>query len=198
MHINRAKQAYSIMNNAINLYVAQNNCPNMLCLFDVNKTSDEVAAELAKVVKTARLCKDKDSKDLYCKIYHIKPNKPSYKVDGKWASGDDIGRTGRMYLQNGMIFRINQSSGTCHFEVDYTERDENGFATGIIKRPVDRCALVYIDTNNLSEPNQYGVDVFRFDIKPDGSIVEYQNYFKKIMQTNKLDYIQYNLGDEAK
>ena len=52
--VTKVKQGHSQLMNAIQLYVAQNNCANMLCLFDTKKSSDEVASELATVLKKSK------------------------------------------------------------------------------------------------------------------------------------------------
>ncbi len=49
--VNKVKEAHSLLMNAVQLYIAKNNCINSLCLFDTNKTSDKVAYELSTVLK---------------------------------------------------------------------------------------------------------------------------------------------------
>ena len=66
--VTKVKQGHSLLMNAIQLYMAQNNCINALCLFDTKKTSEQVAAELGTVLKGAKLCKAGDS-GKFCKTY---------------------------------------------------------------------------------------------------------------------------------
>ena len=192
--VTKVKQAHSQLINAIQLYVAKNNCTNMLCLFDTKKTSDEVAAELATVIKSAKICKETDAADKYCKYYALKGNTPTI-VDGVYASGDGMTKAGRIYLPNGMIIRVMQRP-QCVTYTDYPVRDENGYPTGETVTYVSHfCAYVYVDVNNLAGPNQFGVDVYRYNVWDTGKI---EPYDKKLLNNallyNKIEYTPFEIG----
>ncbi len=191
--VTKVKQAHSQLMNAIQLYVAKNNCQNMLCLFDTKKTSDEVAAELATVLRKAKVCKNGDTEKA-CRYYGFKSNKP-FIVDGVYSVGDGMGTTGRIYLPNGMIFRVGQNS-QCPSTYETIIRDENGYEIDRVESVSPNCAYVYVDINNIEGPNQFGADVYRYDIEYTGKI---EPYDKKLLNNallyNKIEYTPYNIGD---
>ena len=191
--VTKVKQAHSQLMNAIQLYVAKNNCQNMLCLFDTKKTSDEVAAELATVLRKAKVCKNGDTEKA-CKFYSFKSNKP-FIVDGVYSVVDGMGTTGRIYLPNGMIFRVGQNS-QCPSTYETIIRDENGYEIDRVESVSPNCAYVYVDINNIEGPNQFGADVYRYDIEYTGKI---EPYDKKLLNNallyNKIEYTPYNIGD---
>ena len=191
--VTKVKQAHSQLMNAIQLYVAQNNCQNMLCLFDTKKTSDEVAAELATVLRKAKVCKNGDTEKA-CKFYSFKSNKP-FIVDGVYAASDGMQTAGRIYLPNGMIFRVGQLS-QCPSTYETIIRDENGYEIDRVESVSLNCAYVYVDINNIEGPNQFGADVYRYDIEYTGKI---EPYDKKLLNNallyNKIEYTPYNIGD---
>ncbi len=193
--VSKVKQAHSQLMNAIQLYVAQNNCQNILCLFDTKKTSDEVAAELATVIRKAQVCTSADASKKYCKYYSLKNNKPTYKVDGVYAASDGMTTAGRIYLPNGMIFGIRQRSECPSIDVSII-RDENGYEINRVETVKSTCAYVYIDINNIQGPNQFGADVHRYDVKLTGKI---EPYYKDLLNNallyNKIEYTPYNIGD---
>ena len=175
---------------------AKNNCQNMLCLFDTKKTSDEVAAELATVIRKAQVCTSADASKKYCKFYEFKSNTP-YIVDGVYASGDGMTTAGRIYLPNGMIFGIKQQSA-CPRTVVSIIRDENGYEIDRIEKVTVTCAIVYVDINNTQGPNQFGADVHRYDVKLTGKIEPYQkDLLNNALLYNKIEYTPYNIGDPA-
>ncbi len=50
-------------------------------------------------------------------------------------------------------------------------RDENGFETGeVTTYNVDRCAQIGFDTNGTNPPNQYGVDIIKYNITSEGKL----------------------------
>ncbi len=191
--VTKVKQAHSQLMNAIQLYTAKNNCANLLCLFDVNKTSDEVAAELASVLKTAKVCTASNN-EKYCKYYDVKSNEP-YLKDGVYATADGIYNYGRLYLSNGVIFQVKMNT-QCVFTYEEIIRDENGNQIGTKPVTTNNCGYIYVDINNIDEPNQIGADIYRYDIKATGEIVPNK---KKLLNNallyNKIEYTPYNAGD---
>ena len=199
--VNKAKLAHSQLNNALKLYAATNDCyGDILCLFNTNKTSDEVAQDFSTVLKGSKVCNPnivKSKRDKYCKdSIKIKDQKNPYKVDGAYEASDAIGIDGRIILSNGMIYKIAQRS-SCYTEAEHVVRDEYGFDTGERSYYTsDSCAVIYIDTNGLTPPNQYGRDIFRYNISVTGQIISYGNMIDPILKENKLGkYVEYNLGD---
>ena len=191
--VTKVKQAHSQLMNAIQLYTAKNNCANLLCLFDVNKTSDEVAAELASVLKTAKVCTASNN-EKYCKYYDIKSNKP-YLKDGVYTTADGIYNYGRLYLSNGVIFQVKMNT-QCVFTYEEIIRDENGNQIGTKPVTTNNCGYIYVDINNIDEPNQIGADIYRYDIKATGEIVpNNKKLLNNALLYNKIEYTPYNVGD---
>ena len=170
----------------------------MLCLFDTSKTSAQVANELATVIDGAETCNGKYNKK-YCSYYNIKENKPTYKVDGVYAAADSVGWQGRIYLKNGIILAITQRS-SCKYVVNSPVRDEEGFETGEMSTAErDVCAFLYIDTNGQNPPNQFGVDILRYMVDPEGKLkCDQQSLLNKALLYDRVEYTRYNFGDKVK
>lgn len=199
--VNKAKLAYSQLNNALKLYASTNDCyGNILCLYNPNKTNYEIAQDFSTVLRGSKVCNPNlaaSKRDEYCKSYYgIKSQKNPYKVDGQYKAGDSIGVDGRIVLSNGMFYKITRNT-ECKYQVEHIIRDEYGFDTGETSiANYDRCMLIYVDTNGLNEPNQWGRDTFGITLSSTGKIGNYQNYFTYVLKNNKLDdYVNYNLGD---
>ncbi len=191
--VTKVKQGHSLLMNAIQLYMAQNNCINALCLFDTKKTSEQVAAELGTVLKGAKLCKAGDT-GKFCKTYYYKANQP-IKIDGVYGAGDSLGPRGRIYLPNGISFQTAQVS-ECPRTVTSIIRDENGFEIDRKEVVSENCAYIYMDVNNVEEPNQFGADMYRYDAKISGKVVPTnQKLLNSVLIYNKLEYTPYNIGD---
>ena len=191
--VTKIKQGHSQLTNAIQLYVAQNNCANMLCLFDTKKSSDEVASELTTVLRKAKVCTANDTTEKYCKYYALKSNTPSYKIDGVYASPDGMGTSGRIYLPNGIIFRVAQNS-QCPRMVEQIVRDENGIEIDRVQVLSHTCANIYLDVNNIDKPNQFGADVYRYTVDDDGKL-NVSEFINNALLYNKIEYTPYNIGD---
>ena len=199
--VNKAKLAYSQVHNALKLYASTNDCyGNILCLYNPNKQNYEIAKDFSTVLRGSKVCNPnlaKSKRDTYCKSeYGIKSQKNPYKEDGKYVAGDAIGVNGRIVLSNGMFYRVTRNT-ECKYQVEHIKRDEYGFDTGEITiGNYDVCMRIYVDTNGLNEPNQWGRDIFELTISSTGEIKDYGNYFKPVLKNNKLDeYVEYNLGD---
>ena len=191
--VTKVKQGHSILMNAIQLYMVQNNCINASCLFDTKKTSEQVAAELGKVIKEAKLCKAGDD-DKFCQRYYYKGNKP-IKVDGVYGAGDSLLGTGRIYLPNGISFQFVQKS-QCPSIVSNSVRDENGFVIDTVESVSEICAYIYMDVNNVEEPNQFGADMYRYNAFISGKVEPMnQKLLNNALIYNKLEYTPYNIGD---
>ena len=194
--VTKVKQGHAQLLNAVQMYVAQNNCQNMLCLFDTSKTSDEVAAELTKVLKKSKVCKSADTENV-CKYYGVKANTP-FKKDGVYATSIGLNNFGRIWLQNGIIFQVTMQS-SCIKTQDRVYRDENGFEIGREEVTVDACAYVYMDINNTQDPNQLGADFYQYVVKSNGNIEPvHKNLLNNALLYNKIEYTPYNVGEVVK
>ncbi|MCM1339214.1 MAG: type II secretion system GspH family protein [Muribaculaceae bacterium] len=197
--IEKAKQGHSILQNNIRRYMANNMCDDMLCLFDITKSTEEVAKEFSETLNSSHICTKYEKK--FCSSYPIKANnvKNAYKVDGKYQAPDSFNHMYRIYLPNGISYVIIMSQNTCTRTGESIIRDKNGFDTGERKPyTIDRCALVYMDTNGLQGPNQDGADIFSYSVHSNGTIEPSGNYMKNIIEKNYIDYTPYNLGDDVK
>lgn len=195
----KVKKGHNQLENALNMYLVQNSCDNLLCLFDnKNKTNIEVAQEFSKMFQGAEVCTNNSSKK--CKVYALKGNTPSYKVDGKYASGDNFGSSGRILLPNGISYRIFLQNGECIQPKTSPVRDENGYDTGeTVTYNINYCGLIYMDINGYQGPNQFGADVYRYDIKADGTFKSAdQKSLNNALLDNKIRYTKYNIGDDVK
>ncbi len=197
--IAKAKQGHALLETSIRRYMADNGCDDMLCLFDVSKSTEEVAKEFSSVIKSSHICTGYEKK--FCSYYPIKANKPegSYKVDGKYAAGDTYQYNGRIYLPNGISYVIVMSTtGSCIVTGESPVRDKNGFDTGEKQKwSTDRCALIYMDTNGIQGPNQSGADIFSYRVPSNGKLVM-DNFMKNVITKNYINYKPYNLGTEVK
>ena len=194
--VTKVKQGHAQLINAVQMYVAQNNCQNMLCLFDTSKTSDEVAAELMKVLKKSKVCKNGDTEN-FCKYYGVRANTP-FKKDGVYATSIGLNNFGRIWLQNGIIFQVTMQS-SCIKTQDRVYRDENGFEIGREEVTVDACAYVYMDINNTQDPNQLGADFYQYVVKSNGNIEPvHKNLLNNALLYNKIEYTPYNVGEVVK
>lgn len=166
------KKTYSIISNSVLL--AQQDLGTIgdnTRLFDVNKTSEEVAINFSRYFNGASVCKSASDKG--CGTY-------SYKV--KFATPYTAG-TGenQMYtlnyplllLADGAVLQIRQFSDCHRVEYGY-ETEENGDykldADGN-KIPVEiqrtTCAIIDFDVNGPRMPNQYGRDVYEIAVEED-------------------------------
>ena len=194
--LNKIKVAHSQIVNAINLYVAQNNCSNMHCLFDVKKSSKEVSRELATVISGGRVCEAED--ESFCKKYAIK-SRDGRVQGGVYTSEDQRWWNGRVLLRNGASVEVSQRTECLR---EWMPTDEDGNPIEEKKVVVDACAVVYIDSNGPNEgPNQFGADVFRFNVTSKGKMDLTQNSNSNatsVIQKNAIDYFEHEIGETVK
>ena len=56
------------------------------------------------------------------------------------------------------------------------------------------CALFYIDANGVENgPNQFGADIYRFDLNYNGKFVSYTDILP-VLTKGKLEYTPYEIG----
>lgn len=186
--VNKAKLAFSQVQNAIMMYVAQNHCSDVMCLFNMNYSSEKVRNELATVLKGATVCENTTTS--LCKTYGIK-YKNRTLINGSIADyGDNFpAGTRRIIMQNGVAIGITQQNN-CIQEWEEILRDANGVPTGeTILHINDVCAFIYIDSNNIKPPNQFGADVFRYILQSTGKFR--LDYIDKVLHNGELDYDEY-------
>lgn len=101
-------------------------------------------------------------------------------------------------MPNGISFYI-RTFPQCVYEQEYYIYDEKGNITGTTTRTVDRCALIYMDVNNIENPNQFGADIYRYDVLSDATLkCHNKSSLDKALLYNKIEYTPFNIGDEAK
>ena len=57
------------------------------------------------------------------------------------------------------------------------------------------CALIYFDANGVNKgPNQFGADIYRFNLTYDGKFVSYGDMINPALTKGKLEYTPHKLG----
>ena len=145
----------------------------------------------------AKVCTNSDKNDPACKGYPIKSNKP-YKVDGKYASGDAFSTAGRIVLPNSSYLLI-RNYPTCQMNFHAVRRDEQGHEIESWDTTLDNCAIIYIDSNGSKGPNQFGADIYRINLKSDGTLegTNSNSDINKVIATEKVEYTKYKLGADV-
>lgn len=178
--------------------MSKNDCDDLQCLFDKNKTYTEITSEFASVLQGAKICTNSRN---VCKEHNIKDNSPSYKVDGKWAPSNAITTYGRglITLPNGIQYNILQYS-ECPREMTKIIRDEYGYDTGEREQYTTYdCTYIFMDVNNIKGPNQRGVDIFTYTVYTySKDTLGQDSYLKNILSNNEIKYTKYNFGDDVK
>ena len=197
--VTQVQKAYSEMQNALKLYSAQNNCSDITCISDTNQTSAELADKLFAQFQGAKRCPgDWDTTRKICKTVQIK-NKTPYYENGVTASGDGFSPV--FVSANGVAYKVEQYN-KCPDEYEIILRDEAGFPIldedGKPKKKKGKsvnCALIYFDANGVNKgPNQFGADVYRFNLTYDGKFVSYGDMINPALTKSKLEYTPYKLG----
>lgn len=205
--ISRTKKVYSNLQNAIlmsqrDMGVIGDNT----VMFDVNKTSAEVAENFVKYFNGATLCKTKNDKG--CKKYYYETlYATKYTGQGDtaqvWSNSD-----AKIILNDGAVVNVSQFTA-CKRTWEGCEKDE----TGNCKRDENdniitqtnsgtNCASLYFDVNGPKPPNQFGADTYAIFINPDNAIAGNNAiYGWKSLQNiltgkDKLEYSKYAKGEE--
>ena len=197
--VSQAKKLYSETMNGIKLYTAKNDCADASCLFDTNKTSDEVNREFFKILEGATYCEHGSKKDV-CQKYMILSNKKINNGYGQTGYADNNSPP-FIVLKTGSIIKIVQQS-QCIRQVENNLRDENGnFVLDDDGQPekttitTDSCAYLYLDSNGQKGPNQRGADVFVHNFNSKNKL-QIDSYFKKVLTEDKVEYTPYSIGVE--
>ena len=197
--VTQVQKAYSEMQNALKMYSAQNNCSDITCISDTNQTSAELADKLFAQFQGAKRCPgDFDSTRKICKSIPIKNKTPYYENSVTTASD---GFSPAFVSANGVAYKIYQYD-KCPRESEATLRDEAGFPIldedgkpKKMKVVSVECALVYFDANGVNKgPNQFGADIYRFDLTYDGKFISNGNMINPALTKGKLEYTPHKLG----
>lgn len=200
----QVKKTYSELQNALKMYAAKHDCSDISCISDLNSTKEELTKKLFEQFKGAKYC-EAGSKEKICKYYEIKGNTPVNNGYGVIQNED--GFIPPFFIaSNGASYNLTQYN-QCIREQTYNKRDENGYFVdedkdGIpdtITTTVDYCANIYFDANGpLKGPNQFGADVYRFNITSNGKLSISTTQLNQTLTTDKLYYTPHNIGDELK
>ena len=201
--VTQVQKAYSEMQNALKMYSAQNNCSDITCISDTNQTDAQLADKLFAQFQGAKRCPGTyDYSRKICKAVQIK-NKTPYYQDGVASNPDALAPY--FISANGVAYKVLQYN-KCPSEYEVILRDEAGFPIldedGKPKKNKGKyvnCALIYFDANGVNKgPNQYGADIYRFDLTYDGKFVSYKNMINPALTKGKLEYTPYKLGEPKK
>ena len=204
----RAKKAYSSINQAVQLYQSKNGTPgDATGLWDVSKTSAEVAQEFSKYFNGVRYCKNKQQKGC-AHFYDYKIKYNSIWVDeNDTMLESDLNSYPKIILNDGTIIVVVQLS-TCYEKVMQQKQDEYGH---IIKDEDgnilyfetirDYCSYVYFDTNGPQLPNQFGRDAFLLDGTTSGIVIQPWaktggTSLKSILSGGEMSYTDYKAGEK--
>ncbi len=201
--VTQVQKAYSEMQNALKMYSAQNNCSDITCISDTNQTSAQLADKLFAQFQGAKRCPGTyDYNRKICKAVQIK-NKTPYYQDGVASNPDALAPY--FISANGVAYQVLQYN-KCPSEYEVTLRDEAGFPildeNGKPKKNKGifvSCALIYFDANGVNKgPNQFGADIYRFNLTYDGKFVSFENMINPALTKGKLEYTPYKLGEPKK
>ena len=201
--VTQVQKAYSEMQNALKLYSAQNNCSDISCISNTNQTSVELADRLYEQFQGAKKCAQSSySKRRMCKAITVKCRAPFYS-NGVTAGCDTISPD--FVSVNGVAYHVIQIP-ECPRIVEQVVTDNDGFIVtdenGQPKKKqitLTNCALVYFDANGVEKgPNQFGADIYRFDLNYDGRFFNQGNMIDSVVTTGKLEYTPYKFGQSKK
>ncbi len=201
--VEQVQKAYSEMQNALKLYSAQNNCSDISCISNTNQTSVELADRLYEQFQGAKKCAQSPySMRRMCKAITVKCRTPYYS-NGVTAGCDTISPD--FVSANGVAYNAIQIP-ECPRIVEQVVTDNDGFIVtdenGQPKKKqimLTNCALVYFDANGVEKgPNQFGADIYRFDLDYDGRFFNQGNMIDSVVTTGKLEYTPYKFGQSKK
>ena len=187
------------MQNALKLYSAQNNCSDITCISDTNQTSAELADKLFAQFQGAQRCPgDWSNNRKICKSVLVKAKEPFY-FNGVTANADDFSPA--FISANGVAYKVSQYR-KCPVEYERILRDDAGFPVldedgkpKTYKALSGNCALIYFDANGVNKgPNQFGADIYRFNLTYDGKFVSQGNMINPVLTKGKLEYTPHKLG----
>ena len=205
--VSQAKKMYSVMMNAMNLYLNDRGASgDYTALMVPNKSNNEIMAEFSKYFNGAKVCETNAS----CRSlisYKIKQLKPKNDGHGKnEVEYVHIGAT--IILNDGSIISLKNEGTNAACEYLWTQcvRDPdgnfvmNGDECQTITTPAYRCGQIRVDTNGKKGPNRIGSDVFTFLVKQNKiEFMESAGDLNYILKYNKTQpYEDYEAGGDFK
>lgn len=198
--VTSAQKGYSIIVNALNKWLADNDIIGDYTVFWLSTPStDELLQKLSTQLNVVSICTNKNM-DACGGKYTTLTYKKTNDGHGNTSNGVALNNN-RAVLADGMFVSVtntNYNYGSCTNQFWSNERDENGYFIPDPSSPTGNkgqykmsytCGYVAIDTNGLKGPNQVGTDIFEIGFMPDGSIFADDNTrgnINYVLQNNKL------------
>lgn len=170
--VNSAKKTYSVVYNALNMWLANNGTPGDYTAFWLsNSDSDALLKDFATYLNAVSVCTSSNI-DKCGGSYTVRQYK---KINNGMGSTTQSGylNSRRIVLADGSFVGLlsEVQAGSCNHTWFSNERDPNGNYIPDPSSPngykgeyktSNNCGFFYIDTNGLKGPNQVGIDNFAF------------------------------------
>ncbi len=200
--VNKLKRTYSELANAIELRKAELGTDSYAEQFNSDLSAAEQLEGFLKYLNVVERCSTSDSKG--CGGYYT--TYPKKKTnDGSGNVKTSKMQRERAVLNDGTIVRLEKRNWTGNCETIYEkyETDANGNYTNVVDgKPVPsgsyvatQCAEIFFDINGPKRRNQYGYDMFSFNVTPT-KLDQHTGYggLYDTMRTGKLTYEKYSTG----
>ena len=206
--VSQAKKSYSIIMNAINLYLADNvSSGDYRGLFVPNKSDDEIMAEFSKYFNVIKFYKSSEIVANNDVRYPVKLTKAENNGQGK-NQIDYAALSSAIVLNDGSIISLHREAANQECSYVYTTCDKDADGNFIMngdecqksEHTGLRCGQIRIDINGKKSPNRIGSDVFTMLVLPN-RIEYYQSSgdFNYILNYNKIQpYTDYSIGGDFK
>ena len=199
--VNKLKRTYSELANAIELRKAELGTDNYADQFNPELSEAEQLDGFLKYLNVIERCSTSNTKGCGGP-YTIYPKNRTNNGYGNVATSYMNGE--RAILNDGTLVMLDKRewSGSC--EVTYTryEKDPDGnYANVVDGKPVPEyyqatsCAEIFFDINGPKRRNQYGYDMYSFNVKPE-KLNQHTGYggLYDTIRTGKLNYEKYSEG----
>lgn len=165
----KTRKMYSTLSNAVIL--AQKDfgvVGDNTFLFDVTKSSADVAKTFAKYFNGAKVCENSSQKG--CSKYYYN-QKYATRYSGSSGTTQNLKHTfPKIILNDGSVIAVQQMTSCDRVTNDCKQDstgscilDEDGNTTPVTSHSYV-CAYLYIDVNGPKNPNQFGADSFQFPV----------------------------------